>query len=70
MAAMPLAIYELLTAQIEAMPYALARPLLQLLRGNVRVTEVAPAGPADAGSVPVSSVSSVSAGSPEKGGAR
>lgn len=68
MAAMPLTVYELLTAQIESMPYALARPLLQLLRGNVRVTETAPAG--SPGSVPVSSVSSVSAGSPEKGGAR
>ena len=31
---LPLAVYELLVAQIETLPYALAKSLLQLLRSN------------------------------------
>lgn len=38
---MSLAAYEMLAAQIETLPYALAKPLLQLLRSNARTVEVA-----------------------------
>lgn len=34
------AAYELLISQIEAMPYALAKPLLQLLRSNAQPMNV------------------------------
>ena len=34
------AAYELLVAQIEAMPYALAKPLLQMLRSNAEPMSV------------------------------
>ena len=34
------AAYELLISQIEAMPYALAKPLLQLLRSNAEPMSV------------------------------
>lgn len=37
---MSLAAYEMLAAQIETLPYALAKPLLQLLRSNARTVEV------------------------------
>ncbi|WP_159431200.1 hypothetical protein [Millionella massiliensis] len=43
---LPPGAYELLVAQIEALPYALAKPLLQLLRSNARTVEVT-AGPTD-----------------------
>lgn len=36
------AAYELLLSQIESMPYALAKPLLQLLKGNAQPMNVEP----------------------------
>lgn len=36
------AVYEQLVAQIEALPYTLAKPLLQLLRSNAQAVEVTP----------------------------
>ncbi len=36
------AVYEQLVAQIESLPYALAKPLLQLLRSNAQSVEVTP----------------------------
>ncbi|WP_281671593.1 hypothetical protein [Rikenella microfusus] len=37
---MSLAAYEMLAAQIETLPYALAKPLLQLLRSNAEPVRI------------------------------